>query len=424
MQFEKAKRVSGEMTLPGDKSISHRAVLFSAIAKGESVIQNLSNAEDVFSSMACVRQLGVEINESAGIYKVMSPGLQDFKEPAGFLDAGNSGTTARLISGMLISQKFATELRGDESLSSRPMKRIIEPLRRFGAKIESAAGETLPLRFAPAGELMPVEYTLPIASAQIKSAVLLAGLSIEGETQVEERFVSRDHTERMLELPVVSKDGVVRITSSQKFLARPKEYHVPGDISTAAFFVVAALLIPGSELLIRNVTLNPTRTGYIDVLRNMGAKIELSNLSTSANEPSGDLYIRSSSLKNVLIEPKLIPNIIDEIPILAVAGAFADGVFEVHGAGELRVKETDRITAIAKNLREAGLEVDEYPDGFSFEPGKFKPFAQFESYGDHRIAMAFSVLSLLLEDGGKINNFECVKISNPDFLNQLRSILR
>lgn len=424
MVFEKAKKIEGELTLPGDKSISHRAVLFAAMAKGVSTIYNLSNAVDVQSSIGCVRELGVQVSSEDGVYTVESPGLHDFTKPEHLLDAGNSGTTARLISGMLINGKYPSELTGDDSLHSRPMKRIIEPLEKFGAVVHYAEGYKLPVTFSPAAKLKPIEYHLPIASAQIKSAVLIAGLALDGETIVYEKFASRDHTERMLGLPVTRDNGVTKIVASNKFLPKPGEYHVPGDISTAAFFIVAVLCLPGSSLTIKNVTLNPTRTGFLTVLRRMGADITILNERLSSNEPIGDIHVKYSQLKNVSFGIEEIPNIIDEIPILAVAGAFASGPFEIRGAGELRVKESDRITSILKNLKAAGLEVEEYPDGFGFEPGVLKKNAIFESNDDHRIAMAFAVLSLLLEDGGKINNFECVKISNPDFLKQINSIVR
>lgn len=408
--------------LPGDKSISHRAVLFSALSKGKSSVQNLSRAEDVQSSLYCVQALGISYKTEGGIYTITSPGLKSFTKPENELYCGNSGTTARLLAGLLATQPFESTITGDDSLSRRPMKRVTEPLSQFGTRFASREGGLLPVNIIPAETLSPVRFTLPVASAQIKSAVLLAGLGLDDPTVVIENLPSRDHTERMLQMPVEVYGAKRVITSSSAYIPEAGEYYVPGDISTAAFFVVAALLIPGSELLIKNVTLNPTRTGYITHLKKMGADIRFENQKTSANEPYGDIVIRSSELKNVPITPELIPNLIDEIPILAVAGYFAEGEFEVRGAEELRVKESDRIAALIHNFSLAGAEVEEYKDGFNLKRGKEIANPVFESFHDHRIAMAFAIHSLLLADGGKIDNFDCVKISNPDFIHQLSLI--
>lgn len=421
-EFKRPKVIKGELTIPGDKSISHRAVLFSALARGESSIRNLSRAEDVQSSINCIRALGAECELSDGIYRISSPGLRGFTKPARELYAGNSGTTARLLAGILAILPFETTITGDESLSRRPMNRVMQPLSLFGTKFQAAEGDRLPVRILPARNLTSVKYTLPVASAQIKSAVLLAGLGLDEVSQVIENLQSRDHTERMLNLPFAEINGIRFTNSSSAFIPEPDAYFVPGDISSAAFFVVAALLIPGSELLIKNVTLNPTRTGYITHLKKMGADITFENLQTSANEPYGDILIRSSDLKNVPITPELIPNLIDEIPVLAVAGYFAEGEFEVRGAEELRVKESDRIAALIHNFTLAGAHVTEYKDGFRLQRSDKRTDPVFESFHDHRIAMAFAIFSLLLADGGKIDNFDCVKISNPDFIHQLSLI--
>lgn len=421
-EFKRPGVIRGELTLPGDKSISHRAVLFSALAQGESTIRNLSRAEDVQSSISCIRALGAECSFHDGIYSINSPGLSGFTKPGGELYAGNSGTTARLLAGILAVLPFESVITGDESLSRRPMKRVMQPLSLFGTRFEAAEGDRLPLKIIPAKKLNPVRYELPVASAQIKSAVLLAGLGLEERSQVIEKIQSRDHTERMLQLPFSEVNGVRFISSSSEFLPEPETYFVPGDISSAAFFVVAALLIPGSELLINNVTVNPTRTGYIRHLQEMGADISFEDIRTSASEPYGNIRIRAVELKNVPIAPELIPNLIDEIPILAVAGYFSKGDFEVRGAEELRVKESDRIAALLHNFKAAGARIEEFPDGFRLSRGKEAASPVFESFHDHRIAMAFAIYSLLLEEGGKIDNFDCVKISNPDFINQLSLI--
>ncbi|MCC6549833.1 MAG: 3-phosphoshikimate 1-carboxyvinyltransferase [Ignavibacteriaceae bacterium] len=421
-EFKSPKVIKGELTLPGDKSISHRAVLFSALAKGESSIQNLSRAEDLQSSLSCVSALGVEYGLKNDIYTINSPGIKAFRRPGHELYAGNSGTTARLLAGILAILPFETTITGDESLSRRPMKRVMQPLSLFGTRFEAAEGDRLPLKIIPAIKLNPVRYELSVASAQIKSAVLLAGLGLEEKSQVIEKIQSRNHTERMLGLQFAELNGIRFINSSSEYLPEPTSYFIPGDISTAAFFVVAALLIPGSELLIKNVTLNPTRTGYITHLKKMGADISFENQKTSANEPYGDILVRSSDLKNVPITPELIPNLIDEIPILAVAGYFAEGDFEVRGAEELRVKESDRIAALIHNFTLAGVEMEEFKDGFKLQRGTVRANPIFESFHDHRIAMAFAIYSLLLADGGKIDNFDCVKISNPEFINHLSLI--
>ena len=423
-EFNMINKVEGELDLPGDKSISHRSVMFAAMAKGTSRIFNLSNGEDVRSTQNCFRELGVAINAKENFVEVTGNGFKGFRKPNKPLDAGNSGTTTRLISGILAAQNFETIIIGDESLSKRPMKRIISPLSEMGAKISAADKFTLPMTIHPAEKLSSINYELPMASAQVKSAVLLAGLHCDDPTTVIEKIPSRDHTERMLGLKVEQTVKGRTIYSSKKDYPEQKEYVVPSDISTAAFFIVLTLLSKNSSLIIKNVSLNETRTGIISVLKKMGAKIEIQNEKIIAGEPLGDLIVFSSDLKNIKIEEEIIPNIIDEIPILTIAGIFAEGNFSVRNTSELRGKETDRIKAACNNLKLLGLTVEEYEDGYSFE-GKIKnQIPEFESFGDHRIAMAFGILSLLLHDGGKVNNFECVSISNPNFINQINKIIR
>jgi 3-phosphoshikimate 1-carboxyvinyltransferase len=338
------------------------------------------------------------------------------------LDAGNSGTTTRLISGVLAAQDFQSVIIGDEFLSKRPMKRIIDPLTAMGAKIKASEKYTLPLIISPCEKLIPIDYELPVASAQVKSAVLLAGLHGNGTTSVIENLPSRDHTERMLGLKVETSGNKRIVYSSKENYPEAKEYFVPSDISTAAFFIVLTLLSKNSELRLKNVSLNETRTGILTVLRGMGGNIEICNMRESAGEPLGDIIVQSSELVNVEIDKALIPNIIDEIPILSVAGAFAEGVFNIRNASELRGKETDRISAVCSNMNNIGLNVQEFNDGFSINGNINVDSGQFESFHDHRIAMAFSVLSFLLKDGGKVNNFSCVNISNPDFISQIKNI--
>jgi 3-phosphoshikimate 1-carboxyvinyltransferase len=423
-EFNYIERIDGELELPGDKSISHRAVMFAAMAKGESIIHNLSNGDDVLSTQKCFRSLGAEIFHEKKYIKIIGKGFKGFKKPSKNLDAGNSGTTTRLISGILAGQDFESVIVGDSSLSRRPMKRIITPLTAMGGKLSATENFTLPLKIYPSPKLTPLHYELPIASAQVKSSVLLAGLHIDEPTIVIEKFPSRDHTERMLGLKSQKTENGIEITSSRSYYPEPKEYFVPSDISTAAFFIVLGLLMPDSCLRIKNVSLNPTRTGILDVLKNMGGNIETENEKEITGEPFGDILVRSSKLKNIPLPEEKIPNIIDEIPILAIAGIFAEGDFEIKNVSELRGKETDRIQAICYNLKKTGLEVEEFEDGFNILGNMNQNFSNFESFDDHRIAMAFGVLSLLLKQGGKVNNFRCVSVSNPDFLNQLNKIIR
>ena len=423
-EFKKINKVKGELELPGDKSISHRAVMFSAMAKGNSRIFNLSNGEDVKSTQNIFRQLGVEIYNKSEALNVKGVGFKGFQKPINILDAGNSGTTTRLICGILAAQNFETEIIGDESLSLRPMKRVITPLSAMGGKISASENYTLPLKIFPSEILNAIKYELPIASAQIKSAILLAGLHIKEDTIVVENIPSRDHTERMLGLNVERVANNKLIYSSKKNYPEPNEYFVPSDISTAAFFIILTLITKDSELRLKNISLNPTRTGIISILKEMGASIEIENEKVAAGEPYGDLIIRSSTLENIEIKEEMVPNIIDEIPILSVAGIFAKGKFEIRNAIELRGKESDRIKTLCENYKKLGLNVEEFEDGFSIDDTLINNLSTFESYDDHRIAMAFSILSLLLKDGGKVNNFECVKISNPDFLAQLKRIVR
>jgi 3-phosphoshikimate 1-carboxyvinyltransferase len=419
--FAKIKKIKGELTLPGDKSISHRSLIFSAMGKGRSIIQNLPNGEDVQSTIYCLSQLGVNILETNNLAYVDGRGFKGFQKPVRELFAGNSGTTARLLSGLLSVQDFPSIIIGDTSLSKRPMLRVIEPLRQMGADISSQTG-TLPLRINPSKQIKPIDFQLITPSAQVKSAVILAGLHPDEETSITEYLPSRDHTERMLNLRMAKEERKNIIYVSKKDYPQSNEYIIPADISSAVFFITAALITPGSELLIKNVSLNPSRTAILDIFRQMGGSIEIENRQSYANEPSGDLIIKTSGLKNVVIPPEIIPNIIDEIPALTIAGIFAEGEFSIAGAEELRHKETDRISAVCSNLKGAGIGVEEYIDGFSFTGKKLNRNLFFNSFGDHRIAMAFSILSMLSDNGGIVEDFQCISISNPDFINQINSV--
>lgn len=423
-RFNAIGGIRGTLELPGDKSISHRALIFSAMAEGESRIYNLSPAEDVKSTWKCLDKLGAGISDEGGVTVVKGRGFRNFYSPAEPLFAGNSGTTARLLAGLLVAQNFKSVITGDESLSVRPMRRIVEPLFKMGGKISTSKEGTLPLIIEPVQELFPVDYKLPVPSAQVKSAVIIAGLHCDSTTSVIEEDISRDHTEKMLGLRVEKSEKEIVSFSSHKNYPLPCEYFIPADISTAAYFVVLALISPNSELILKNVSLNETRTGYLRVLTLMGGNIETRRVSGKGGEKSGDIYIKSSKLKNVEIPSDIIPNIIDEIPILAVAGAFASGEFRISGARELRMKETDRIKAVCGNMRLAGLKVEEYEDGFTINGELGAGSNEFLSYGDHRIAMAFAVFSMLARDGGSVSGFDCVKISNPGFSEQLKSVVK
>ncbi len=420
-EFRKISKVSGELNLPGDKSISHRAVMFASIAKGKSVIKNLSNGQDVATTVKCFQQLGAEIKKEDSEIIVTGRGFKNFNKPSEFLDCGNSGTTARLITGFLSAQNFETTLIGDESLSQRPMDRVTIPLAQMGARFESE-NNRLPLKILSSKELHPINYELPVASAQIKSAVIFAGLHCESTTSVIERLPSRNHTEKMLGLEVKKNKSGNTILVSKINYPVPAEYFVPSDVSSAAFFVVLAILSKNSSLRIKNIGLNETRKGYLEILEKMGAEINYENISVSGGETYGDIVVETSELKNIEIPKEIIPNIIDEIPILSVAGLFAEGNFVIKNAGELRKKESDRISTLCYNYKLLGLQVDEFEDGFSISGQIKNKNVAFNSFDDHRIAMAFAILSMLLNEGGKVDNFDCVAISNPDFLRQVQMI--
>ena len=416
------KAVKGELTLPGDKSISHRAVMFSAMANGKSTVKNYLNSEDLNSTIDCFRKLGCEIEQTETDLTITGKGFGGFSKPDTSLDAGNSGTTTRLISGILAAQKFETKIIGDASLSKRPMKRIVDPLSQMGAKLETSESGTLPIKISNSEDLKAIEFDMKIASAQIKSAILLAGLHLEDETVVIEHSRTRNHTETLLGLKVEESDGYRKIYSSKKNYPKPTNYIVPSDISTSAFFIVLALILEGSELLLKNVLLNDTRNGVIKILQQMGGRIEIEDARESSGEKLGDLRIFSSKLHNIELDKEIIPNIIDEIPILSVAGIFAEGKFSINNAKELRFKESDRIAALCLNFTKLGLNCNEYEDGFELDGEIINENIQIESFDDHRIAMAFAILGMLVDKGIRINNFESVAVSNPDFLNQIKAI--
>lgn len=421
-KFEYIKTLRGELKLPGDKSISHRSVMFASMADGVSLIRNCSNSEDVTSTIECFKKLGCKFDFQNDEIKVTGKGFKGFTKPEGELYAGNSGTTTRLISGILSAQDFETVITGDESLSRRPMKRIVEPLSMMGANISANEKGFLPLRIKPSASLKAIDYKLQVASAQVKSAMILCAVHLNDESVITEPVPTRNHTEKLLKLRTEQSAEGTKIFVSKKNYPTPLNITVPSDISSAAFFMVFALLIKDSEVVIKNVSLNETRTGIIQVLKSMGGKIVIENEGLENGEPVGDLRIFSSKLKNVEIPHEIIPNIIDEIPILSVAGVFAEGNFKVTNAKELRVKESDRIKSLCVNFEKAGLTVNEFDDGFELAGTSSEAQANFQSYGDHRIAMAFSVMSMMMKNGGTIEDFECIGISNPNFLAQVEKL--
>ncbi len=411
----------GEAHIGADKSISHRTVIFSALAKGTSQVTNFLNAADTLSSRSCMRQLGIEIEQQDTRLYIQGKGLHGLSEPKSFLDCGNSGTTMRLLTGLLAAQPFFSVLSGDESLNQRPMKRVIEPLTRMGANISARNDNNYP-PVAIRGQLLKgFSYQLPVASAQVKSALLLAGLFAEGETCLKEPHTSRDHTERMLAAMgahIRTENTVIRLRPGSQL--SPQEFFVPGDISSAAFFMVAACIIPHSELLIKNVGTNPSRSGIIDVLTQMGARMKLENERVVGGEPVADIIVFSSDLTGVDISGEMIPRLIDELPVLAVAMAAANGTSVVRDAGELRVKESDRIAAVCTELSKMGVNIEELNDGFIIH-GNADSLrgADTASHGDHRIAMSLAVAALRAKGSTLIHNSQAVDISFPTFWQEL-----
>jgi len=422
-----------EITVPGDKSISHRAIMLAALSNGVCKITNFLEGEDCLSTAAAFRQLGVTIEQTEPGTMIVHGTHGIFTAPAAAIDCGNSGTTMRLMSGILAAQPFTSRLTGDASLRSRPMRRVIEPLTQMGAKIRAeGAGDTPPL-IIEGGPLKAITYHTPVASAQVKSAILLAGLYAEGVTTVVEPAPSRNHTERMLEYflvkldcdrakPVAGKECRISLGGRQQIESR--DFSVPGDISSAAFWLVAAAAQPGSRLLIKNVGLNPTRTGIIDVLVRMGAQVREVVEVVAQGEPCGVIEIKGGRLHGTVIEGDEIPNVIDEIPIIAIAGALAEGETIIRNAKELRVKETDRIAAIASNLRLMGVEVEEFEDGMKITGGQKLKGAKLPSYGDHRIAMAFTIAGLHASGETIIEDTACVQTSYPGFESTLADIFK
>jgi 3-phosphoshikimate 1-carboxyvinyltransferase len=426
MKIYPARTVRGEIALPGDKSISHRAAMLSAIAFGRARLENFATSADCASTLACLRELGVEIEVDGSTVIIEGVGKTGLRKAAGELDCGNSGTTMRLLSGILAGQDFESVLTGDESLRSRPMKRVIGPLGSMGAVVDSADGKA-PIRIRGRKPLNAITYRPKIASAQLKSCVLLAGLMADGTTSVIEETPTRDHTERMLRFmgaEIGQSEGILTVSGDSVLTAR--DMRIPGDISSAAFFMVAAACLEGSEIRLKNTGLNRSRAAVIEVLRNSGANIEVLNVRESGNEPVGDILAKGSRelkprVSSNILSGRIIANVIDEIPILAVFGTQIDGGLEIRDAAELRVKESDRIAAVVENLRRMGAFIEEYRDGFKVEKSDLKG-ARIDSFGDHRIAMAFAVAGLFADGETEIEGAECAAVSFPEFFKVLERV--
>jgi 3-phosphoshikimate 1-carboxyvinyltransferase len=421
--LQSKKPLRGEISVPGDKSIGHRAVIFGSIAQGSSRVSNLSGGEDNQRTVQAFKDLGVKISTEGETLYIEGKGWEGLASAKNIIDCGNSGTTMRLLSGVLAGRPFTAMLDGDQSLRRRPMQRVIEPLRRMGANLVGREGTGLAPLEINGGKLRGIEYPMPIASAQVKSAILLAGLQAEGVTIVEEPQNSRNHTELMIKGfgGEVAVDGrKVSINGGQTL--RGRDVHIPGDISSAAFFLVAAALIPGSKVVVRRVGVNPTRDGVIEILRLMGAEIELLGATVETGEPVADLRVTGRRLKGVEIGAELVARTIDEYPVLAIAAALADGVTVISDVKELRFKESDRISAMTEGLRRLGVEVEEREDGMTIHGRETLQGNKLRSFGDHRIAMSLAVAGLCADGGVEVDDAQCVDISFPTFFNLFDAI--
>lgn len=430
MTIRKANKLIGDITVPGDKSITHRAALLGALAHGETVIHNFLVAEDCLSTLRCLQQMGIGV-DGIGTREVVvhGNGIRGLRDPRDVLDVGNSGTLARLMLGVLAGQPFEATVTGDASLRRRPMDRVALPLRQMGAIVEGQGERCTPPVTIRGGILKPLTYTTPMASAQVKSAILLAGLNACGTTTVRESGLSRDHSERMLKAfgaKITRRHDVSRVLASEVAMTnevsiegpaelQAQEVTVPGDVSSAAFFLVGAAILPGSEVRVRRVGVNPTRTGVLDVLRRMGADVRWENEGETSGEPVADVVVRHAPLRGVTIGGDLIPRLIDELPVLAVAACFAEGTTVVRDAKELRVKESDRIATMTSELRKMGARIEEREDGWVIEgPNQLKG-ATLQSHGDHRVAMSCAIAALAAEGETVIEDTACIATSFPEF---------
>ena len=412
MVIQKIKKAVGQIKVPGDKSISHRAVMLGSLASGVTEISGFLKGADCLSTIDCFRKMGIDIDINGENVTVHGNGLRGLKKPDEMLYTGNSGTTTRLLCGILAGQNFDTSITGDASIQKRPMGRVVQPLSMMGAKIEN---EYCPL-YITGTKLHGIDYKMPVASAQVKTAIILAGLYADGETVIHEIEKSRDHTELMLsamgaDLTVDNLDITVKPTNDLTAF----NVDVPGDISSAAFFLVLGAIMPNSQITVTNVGINPTRTGIIDVLKDMGADITLENVHTSAGETVADITVRSSSLKGTTVGGDIIPRLIDELPIIAVAAVFADGQTVIKDAQELKVKETNRIRAVVDEFNKCGIDITETDDGMIINGGKSIHGADFKTYGDHRMAMSLTVLAQLADCESTLDDSDCACVSYPTF---------
>lgn len=423
MIFKKSTPLRGELAVPGDKSISHRAVMLGALAKGTTSVTNFLKGADCLSTISCFEKMGIEIEQLPSEILIHGKGLHGLNAPETILDAGNSGTTARLLSGILAGQAFCTTLTGDASIQKRPMTRIITPLSQMGGKIESLSDNgCAPLKIT-GHPLKPIHYLSPVSSAQVKSCVLLAGMYADGITKVTEPYLSRNHSELMLRsfgADVISEGTTAAITGNP--VLEGQNVIVPGDISSAAYFIAAGLLIPGSEILIKDVGINPTRDGILKVCADMGADIQLLNKREYGKEPVADILVKHSELKATVIEGALIPTLIDELPMLAVMAAFAQGTTVIRDAQELKVKESNRLDIIVQHLSAMGADIIPTEDGMEIHGGKPLKGAVLDSYMDHRIAMSFAVAGMAADGETEILNASCVDISYPEFYRDMAAI--
>ncbi len=423
MNIKKVNGLKGEVQIPGDKSISHRGIMLGALAKGTTKITNFLQGADCLSTIGCFRQMGIEIENTSNEVLVHGKGLHGLRAPQNTLDVGNSGTTMRLLCGILSPQAFASALTGDRSIQTRPMKRVIEPLSQMGADIQSLKGNGCAPLQIQGSRLKGIHYQSPVASAQVKSCVLFAGMYADKTTSVTEPVLSRNHSELMLQHlgAKLSGEGTT-VSIEPEPLLEAREIPVPGDISSAAYFIAAGLLVPHSQILIKNVGVNPTRSGMLKVCHAMGADIQYLNEHRDSGEPTADLLVTSSSLTGTVIEGEIIPTLIDELPMLAVMAAFAQGKTIIRNAEELKVKESDRIKAVTENLSAMGADITATCDGMIINGGRRLTGADIRTQKDHRIAMSFAVAALAAEGATHIGDADCVNISYPEFYQDLQKL--
>lgn len=421
--IKEAKKLRGEITVPGDKSISHRGIMLGSLAEGDTRLHGFLEGADCLSSISCFRKMGIDIERDGSDVTIHGKGLHGLKAPSEILDAGNSGTTTRLMSGILAGQNFSSTITGDDSLRTRPMKRVITPLSEMGAVIDSDNG-CLPMTVT-GGHLHGIDYISPVASAQVKSCVLFAGLYADGKTSVTEPAISRNHTELMLRgfgASVKTDEEKHYVEVEPEPVLHGQDITVPGDISSAAYFLVAGLICEDADIMIKNVNINPTRAGILKVIEDMGGNISYIDRRTVSGEEVADINVRTSSLHGTTVEGDIIPTLIDELPVIAVMAAYADGTTVIRDAAELRVKESDRIATVTENLRAMGCDITPTDDGYIINGGRPLHGASIKTYKDHRIAMSFAVAALKASGETLIDDPACVSISYPDFFNKLKTL--